>query len=125
MARVLLLDDDEAFRRVLRVMLERLGHVTVEARDVQQAIGVLPSVRFDLVLTDLLMPEKDGYEMIRFVRKHAPTVGVIAMSGGGKIGPAVYLDMAAQLGVDVTLVKPFSKTDLENAISEVMRGRPH
>ena len=123
MARVLLLDDDESVRHSLSVMLERLGHEVWAARNVKEAITILPTNRFDILVTDLLMPENDGFEMIRFIRRHAPTIAVIAMSGGGKIGPAMYLDMAAQLGVDATLVKPFSKADLENAISEAMQDR--
>lgn len=125
MPRILLVDDDDAFRGILRVMLESLGHEVIEVSDAKHAIQELPVKRVDVLLTDLLMPEKDGFEMIRFVRKHAPTVGIIAMSGGGKIGPARYLDMAEQLGAICTLSKPFSRTDLEGAIATVMRLRPY
>lgn len=124
MARILVVDDDENFREVLRQMIGKLGHDIIEARNGKEAAAVFPTKKVDVVLTDLLMPQNDGFEMIRFVRRHAPTVGLIAMSGGGKIGAARYLEMAEHLGVDGVLVKPFSKSDLERAIAEALLDRP-
>jgi CheY-like chemotaxis protein len=123
MIRVLVVDDDEVFRTVLSKILTSLGYEVVETRNAAEAIGTMPTKKIDLVITDLLMPEKDGFELIRFLRRHAPTVPVIVMSGGGKVGPAIYLDMAEQLGADYALVKPFSKNDLQNAIANAMEHR--
>lgn len=125
MARILLVDDDETFRTVLGTTITSLGHEVIETRNAVEAIATLPQKEIDLVITDLLMPEKDGFEMIRFLRRHAPAIPVIVMSGGGKIGPAIYLDMAEQLGADAALVKPFSRNDLENAIATALKRRPY
>jgi CheY-like chemotaxis protein len=124
MARILLVDDDEAFREVLRVMIESLGHAVVVAVNGREAMAKLDQGAIDLVITDLLMPEKDGFETIRYLRRRAPTVRMIAMSGGGRVGPALYLDVAEQLGAEYTLVKPFSKSDLEMAIANTLSDPP-
>ena|SRR5438477_441719 len=118
--RVLLIDDDDTFRRVLRATIDGLGYDVIEVANGREAIAVFPVEGVDLVITDLLMPEKDGFELIRHLRRRAPGVPVIAMSGGGRIDSGLYLEVAEQLGARWTLAKPFSKGDLENAIAATL-----
>jgi CheY-like chemotaxis protein len=121
--RVLLIDDDDTFRRVLRATIDGLGYDVIEAANGREAIAVFPVKGVDLVITDLLMPEKDGFELIRHLRRRAPGVPVIAMSGGGRINSGLYLEVAEQLGARWTLSKPFSKGDLENAITATLSDK--
>jgi CheY-like chemotaxis protein len=118
--RVLLIDDNDTFRRVLRATMEGMGYDVIEVTNGREAIAVFPVEGVDLVITDLLMPEKDGFEFIRYLRRRAPGVPVIAMSGGGRVGSGLYLEVAEQLGARSMLSKPFSKGDLENAIAATL-----
>jgi CheY-like chemotaxis protein len=122
MSKVLLVDDDMSVRVALRQILSDLGHEVTEASDGAEAIAQISNGSIDLVLTDLLMPGTDGFEAIRHLRKKAPQIRLIAMSGGGLVGPSVFLDLAEQLGAVTTLLKPFSKSDLETAINYALRA---
>src|SRR5258706_8215990 len=99
-----------------------MGHNVVQARNGAEAIASFQKTKVDLVITDLLMPEKDGFETIRRFRKLSPGLKIIAMSGGGQIGPALYLDLAEQLGAGSVLVKPFSTDDLTAAVTKAFRA---
>ena len=73
----------------------------------------------ELIITDIIMPEKEGIEIIREVKKKYPHMKIIAISGGGRIGAHSYLNLAKSLGADQILEKPFSKTDLVNLIKKI------
>jgi DNA-binding NarL/FixJ family response regulator len=79
--------------------------------------------KFDEVLTDILMPIRDGLEIINHLRCHAPETSIVAMSGGGRRCAAHYLEWAKGLGAQAILLKPFSRSDLVSAISEVCAGK--
>jgi CheY-like chemotaxis protein len=119
--RILLVEDSELLRAVLSTMLEGEGHTVVAASNGGFALRLLENDRFDLVVTDIVMPEVDGLEVVRALRKMKSRPGVIAMSGEGRAGPFDYLAMAALLGADETLVKPFAVAELKEAIGRVMR----
>jgi len=122
MATILLIEDDRDFLYVLSVIVERLGHKVVKAVNGKEASRVFEKTPCDLVITDLLMPEHDGFETIREFRKRWPAVKIIAISGGGNIRPDFYLEMAAQMGASDTLAKPFSREDLASVVVRAMEG---
>ena len=117
---VLVIDDDETIRVLLRAILEREGYRVVDAPDGAKGIRRYEESPTDLVITDLIMPGKEGIETIRDLRKEFPHVKIIAVSGGGRIGPESYLKMAEGVGALRTLSKPFDRLVLLKTIQEVM-----
>jgi len=116
MAHILLADDDESFRRMLRLTLVRLGHTVDEAKDGAQAWTKFQTQPVDLVIMDLIMPEKEGLETIRQFRKNRVAVKILAISGGGRIDARDMLTVARQFGADAALAKPFSNEELAQAL---------
>jgi CheY-like chemotaxis protein len=105
--RILVIDDDDAVRYLLRKALTLAGHEISDARDGNEAIRLFKDRPAQLVVTDILMPEKDGIEAIRELRRNCPEVKIIAISGGGRIDPKMCLLMAKHVGADRVLPKPF------------------
>jgi CheY-like chemotaxis protein len=90
MARILLIDDDEPVRTTLRLTLEHFGHTVIEARDGTEGLALFQHANADLVITDIVMPEKDGLEVLRELRRMHPSVKIIAISGpGGTAGRVI------------------------------------
>lgn len=123
MPRVLLVDDDELVRATLRNLLRQLGHEVTTADNGRDALYRCGKDQFDVVITDILMPEMEGIETILTLKKLSPDVKIIAMSGGGRAGNFEFLKMAERLGADATLRKPFSAEDLTAAVQRVL-GAP-
>ena len=119
MTRILLVDDDELLRRMLRLTLIKMGHVVIEAVNGNEALRLCQTEPPDIVLTDLIMPEKEGIETIREMRQLHPDVKIIAMSGGGRGNAKDYLVVAKRLGAAHTLNKPFTNEELAGAIAAV------
>jgi CheY-like chemotaxis protein len=117
--RVLVVDDNDEMRGLLRLMLESGGHEVLDAPKGNSALHLHKTTPADLVITDILMPEMDGIELIKLIRNIAPRVKIIAISGGGKIDADLCLNLAGELGADRTLLKPFSKSDLMSVIGEL------
>lgn len=107
MARILIVDDSPADRSTLRNLLENQGYRVQEASDGKTAIRMLRATPADLVITEILLPEKDGIETITDLKRGFPDVKIIAVSGGGAISPQIYLKMAMELGAGRALKKPF------------------
>jgi CheY-like chemotaxis protein len=120
MVHILLIDDDDQFRTMLRQLMERNGYEVTEASGGKEGIRLYRENPKDLVITDLIMPGKDGIETIRELKKEFPDVKVIAVSGGGRLGPQDYLHLAKMLGARRTLTKPINLTELLNAIEEIL-----
>ena len=121
MARILIIDDDDQVRKMLRLSLNAAGFDVVEAQDGKAAMKLFhqdPLV--DLVITDLIMPQKEGIETIIEFRRDFPKVPIIAISGGGLIDPNDYLVLAEKLGAQITLEKPFSRKDIIDAVNELI-----
>ena len=114
---VLLVEDDPALRRYLEIVLQRAGYAVVSAGDGLEAMKVLLSDRVDVVVTDALMPNLDGYELCRFVRssEHLAHLPIILLSA---LDPKNSTDEAEQ--VDAFLAKPVSPEDLLSQITEVL-----
>jgi CheY-like chemotaxis protein len=120
MARILLIDDDEPFRSVLKVSLQQMGHDVIDARDGCEGVALYTGGDFDIVVTDLIMPDKEGIETIMDLRKLNPEVKIIAMSGGGRVTSVDYLQIARQVGAKRILAKPFLYEDIKVAIEQLM-----
>jgi CheY-like chemotaxis protein len=117
---ILVIDDDETIRVLLRTILEREGYRVVDAPDGDKGLRQYQESPTDVVITDLIMPGKEGIETIRDLRKKFPHVKIIAVSGGGRIGPESYLKMAKGVGALRTLSKPFDRMVLLKTVQEVM-----
>ena len=122
MARILLVDDNAELLKLQGEVLRREGHVVTMATEGNEALLLVQNSVFDLVITDLVMPVREGIETIVELRRIAPSLKIIAMSGGGKVDAKDYLTIARQLGAVQTLAKPFSKKDLLEAVSGVLGG---
>jgi YesN/AraC family two-component response regulator len=117
MARILIIDDDNQFRVMLRIMLENAGYKDIEeAENGYIGMKLIRKNHFDLVITDIVMPDKEGIETIMELRRDFPAIKIIAISGGGEIGPETYLEMAGHLGAGRTLEKPFQQSELVDAV---------
>ncbi len=120
MANILVIDDNPEFREILRIHLEATGHRTVLANDGEQGLALLEREAVDIVLTDILMPQRDGVEVLRETKRRWPALPVIAISGGGWIGATELLGMAERLGADQVLQKPVRRDDLIRAVDEAL-----
>ncbi|MFW5629014.1 MAG: response regulator [Candidatus Cloacimonadaceae bacterium] len=122
MAKILVVEDDSSFRKVLVRMLTRAGYEIDQAGDGNQALEVCAEFKPDLVLTDIIMPDKEGLETIQELLEMCPELKIIAMSGGGKFGPDSYLPLAEKLGAKASLQKPFMRDELLSTIESVLKG---
>jgi CheY-like chemotaxis protein len=120
MAHLLVIDDNPEFREILRRHLEANGHSVTLAMNGEQGLGLLGQGDFDIVLTDILMPQRDGVEVLREAKRRWPDLPVIAISGGGWIGANELLGMAEKLGADKVLQKPVRREDLIQAVDEAL-----
>lgn len=120
MARILVADDSPDLLQLLVMILRDAGHNISAARDGQEALSLLKRIEFDVMITDIVMPNKEGIETIMEARRLAPGLKIIAMSGGGWMSAQNYLDMAAKLGASVVLTKPFSGDDVLSAVSRAL-----
>jgi CheY-like chemotaxis protein len=119
MTRILLIEDDPYFRQVLHLGLSQAGYSVAEATDGADGLLQLRLQPADVVITDLLMPQMDGIETIRYLRRGFPAVKIIAISGGGLGDAEYYLKIAQELGAGKILKKPFSVRELLEAIEEL------
>jgi CheY-like chemotaxis protein len=120
MKRILLIEDDEALRSILRVSLEKMGHAVTEAVNGREAMSIFKKTAPNLVLTDLIMPEIEGLETIRAMRRAQPELKIIAMSGGGRSDARDNLKMAKNFGATAVFAKPFSLKELQKVIAELL-----
>ena len=121
MAHILLIDDDDFFREVMLIMLQKSGHKVTEAHDGVKALALLERLRPDVIITDILMPHMDGVEFITELSRQSNETPVIAMSGGRRsITAAFNLESAKLMGVKATLTKPITHIALSAALREVL-----
>lgn len=120
MKRILVIDDDRQFRLMLRQMLERAGYEVIDACNGNEGIRLYRSNPTDLVITDIIMPEKEGIETIIELKQDFPALKVIAISGGSRrLGATNCLSYAAKLGVSRVLAKPFERAALLEAVGDL------
>jgi len=120
MARILIIDDEDELRSMLRRMLEQAGHEVTEAVNGAEGIKLYERDRPDLIITDIIMPEKEGVETIIALRQADPNLPIIAISGGGRLEATDFLTMAKKLGARHTLSKPFRRDQLLEAVGECL-----
>ncbi|MBL9214063.1 MAG: response regulator [Opitutaceae bacterium] len=121
---ILIIDDDEVLRPMLRLTLEHLGYEVGEARDGNEGIALQLRRPADLVITDLVMPNKEGIETIVELRQRFPELRIIAMSGGSRVTATDYLGIARWAGARQILSKPFTPTELAAAIAAALDRDP-
>ena len=120
MSTILVVDDDSQVLQVLSEMLRLEGHDVTMAENGREALNCYDRERFDLVITDIIMPDREGLETIADLRQRSQDLPIIAISGGGRSGSMDYLETARYLGADTTLSKPFGRKELLAAIDEVL-----
>lgn len=122
MADILVIDDDDDLRGSIRKILERAGYDVREAANGAAGVREIRRRPPDLVITDLIMPEKEGIETILEVREDHPDLKILAISGGGHVDPNGPLADAEAFGADASLAKPFSVERLREVVDDLLRG---
>ncbi len=120
MALILVIDDEVQSREMRRELLEHDGHQVETAGDGSEGIELYRRNPADLVITDIIMPKKEGVETILDLRQEFPDVKIIAMSGGGTVGPETYLKIATGFGAARVFAKPFKTGELLAAVKELL-----
>ncbi len=120
MAKVLVIEDSEIMNEMLVEMLSNVGHQVTGVLDGAEGLALLESDNFDLLVTDIVVPEKDGIEIIYFTKNRDKRLPVIALSGGGRTGPGDYLSLAEKFGADYTFQKPIDKETFLGAVRECL-----
>jgi DNA-binding NtrC family response regulator len=124
MLRILVIDDDQEIRSLLRDILEPEGYEVVDAPNGRIGIRLYEQRAYDLVITDMLMPEQEGIETIAELQERSPSVRIVAMSGGGSRGNLNVLVDAKRFGATVTIPKPFGPSEILEAVHTVLQLPP-
>ena len=130
MRKVLIIDDEEDIRDALQMVLQSAGYHVWTASNGNEGIELQRSNPVDVIITDIIMPEKDGVSTIRELRQEFPGIRIIAISGGGGIDPvtykpeaiktSAYLVAAKEAGADRIFTKPFERKDLIQAVDDLL-----
>ncbi len=123
MTRILVIEDDDDVRDLLRDLLDEEGYDVIVAEDGRAGSRVWREEAVDLVITDILMPEKDGIETIAELQRDCPDTKIVAMSGGGRVHAEHYLRSAELLGAISSLPKPFSRHELLGEVRKALEGQ--
>lgn len=117
---ILIIDDEAPIREIMRRTLEGSGYAVREAADGEAGLEAVRQRAPDLVISDLIMPEREGLETIQVLREEFPGVKILAVSGGGGVAHEGYLMDAELFGADASLAKPFSLTDLCETVARLL-----
>lgn len=120
MAHILVVDDEDSHRKLVMKMLVSAGHTVTEAEHGEAALAAMQQGLPDVIVTDILMPNKGGLALIRDIRTRYPRQKIIAISGGGEHGKLSFLSTARSFTGVRTLQKPFSKSDLSLLVGEML-----
>jgi DNA-binding response OmpR family regulator len=120
MPRILIVDDEEEFRKLLRAMLQKAGYEVLEAPDAQSGYALYCENLVDLLIVDLVMPKVSGVALIHMVRYKSPEAKIIAISGGGPTGNFDFLAAARVIGAHSTFLKPFKRKELLDTVQELV-----
>jgi DNA-binding response OmpR family regulator len=118
--RILIIDDDEQIRELLCKIMELQGFEVMEAENGRVGMQQHRQNPADLIITDLIMPEQEGLETISTMRREYGNVKIIAISGGGQMGPEAYLPAALELGADRVFSKPFDLKEMVHTVKELL-----
>jgi len=134
MGSILIIDDEEDIRDALQMVLESVGHDVKVASNGNEAIEIQRGEPADLIITDIIMPGKDGVDTIKEIRQEFPGIRIIAISGGGGVQPTeyvpeaikttAYLAAAKEAGADMAFTKPFERKELIQAVDDLF-GKLH
>lgn len=124
MARILLVDDNELLVTSMSRFLKAGGHEVFSARNGFEANEKMLHETFDVIVTDIVMPDRDGMEMLSELRRNRATARVIAISGDDSAPQFQYLKVAEKLGADMTLAKPFTGDMLLNSVDLMVELGP-
>jgi CheY-like chemotaxis protein len=116
----LVIDDEMLVRATIEAILRGRGHSVAVANNGREGLKRLQESSFDLIITDLIMPDTEGIETIQAIRKEPKPPRILAISGGGRGQVGDFLDIAVQLGADYSLRKPFSPDELMDAVDRAM-----
>lgn len=120
MADILIIDDDAQLSAMLKQLLERQGYTVITAPDGDKGIMLYHSEGARLIITDLIMPVKEGIETIAELVKDHPDIKIIAISGGGRLKPDSYLNLAETFGAARSFTKPLDREALLSAVAELL-----
>ena len=120
MARILIIDDDVIMRKLLTDMLEHVGHDVISVSDGRSGFKANEETPFDIIITDMVMPEYSGINLITDLLNKDPDTKIIAISGGGTIDAERYLSIAELIGAQHILYKPFSTKELLAAVNDLL-----
>ena len=121
MATILVIEDERIVRTVIRRFLEKAGHTVIEAEDGRIGLRLFKEQPVDLVITDIIMPNSEGIETIANLRKERRDLPIIAMSGGGTVGPVDYLDLARRFGAAGTYEKSADWDGLVEMVNRLLQ----
>lgn len=116
--KILIIDDEPQIREILRIWFEQEGFTVLDAENGREGVKMQRRNPAQLLICDLIMPDQEGIETITSFKKEFPAVGIIAISGGGKIGPDSYLEIAVQLGAWKAFKKPLDIPQLIESTRE-------
>ena len=122
MAKILVIDDDPSILTMLKKMLEREGYEVDTACNGSEGLDKIEDSPPDLLITDIVMPEKEGMELIFHLRRKKPELKIIAISGGGRFNYEGYLTSAKLLGADLSFQKPLVHKEFVQAISDLIKA---
>ena len=120
MANILVADDEQAIRSILTMVLQMAGHAVEAAANGEEVLRLARKQKFDLIVTDIIMPKKEGIETILELKRLQPAIKVIAISGGGRKGSMDFLHVAQMVGASHTIAKPFEPDDLVAAVKNCL-----
>lgn len=123
MAKILVFDDEPSILLMIKKMLEKAGHDVEIALNAREGMVLFEKNRPDLLITDIIMPEKEGLETIFELRRQFPELKIIAISGGGRIGPDGYLPGAKLLGANAVFTKPLVPKEFVQAVSDLLETK--
>jgi CheY-like chemotaxis protein len=123
MATIYVFDDEPSILLMIKKMLGKAGHDVFTALNGREGMELFNNKKPDLLITDILMPEKEGLETIMELRKKYPDLKIIAISGGGRFGPEGYLPGAKLLGADLVFQKPLVQKEFLQAISSLLNEK--
>jgi YesN/AraC family two-component response regulator len=118
MKKILIVDDETLIREGLKITLELEGYEVEIAEDGREAVRIVEIFKPDVIVTDIIMPEKDGIELILELRSTKQDIKIIAISGGGRISAKDHLRIASKLGANIILTKPFTAKELITEIEK-------
>ena len=121
MATILIIDDEKAILGFLKERLLDEGFSVLTASDGKEGMNLFNSNQVDLVITDIIMPDQDGFLTIMGLKKTCPDIKIIAISGGGRGLPEYYLDTAKGFGAKYAFEKPFKTSELVEAVHELLK----